>query len=83
MGLEMSANPADAAYGYFNAAIRANYLQMIIQERFHDTKDNLAYSIYSTLQAKEHYDAKTGTIGTCGDNEECNGVDAYWYFCKK
>ena len=83
IGLEMSADPLDAAYGYFNAAIRANYLQMVVQERFHDTKDKLSFNIYSTEIARENYDLDTGIIGACEENEECNAVDAYWYFCKK
>ena len=83
IGTEMSADPKDAAFGYFNAAIRANYLQMVVQERFHDTKDNLSFNIYSTKKAKENYDPDTGSIGACEQNEKCNGIGAYWYFCRK
>ena len=83
MGLEMSAKPKIAAFGYFNAAIRAKYLSLVVQERYHETKDELSFNIYSTTIAKENYNAETGMIGECDENEECNGMDAYWYFCKK
>ena len=83
MGLEMSADPKIAAFGYFDAAIRANYLTLVVQERFHETKDEVSFNIYSTTVAKDNYNSETGVIGECEENEECNGVDAYWYFCKK
>ena len=83
MGLEMSAKPKIAAFGYLNAAIRAKYLSLVVQERYHETKDELSFNIYSTTIAKENYNAETGMIGECDENEECNGMDAYWYFCKK
>ena len=83
MGLEMSAEPKIAAFGYFNAAIRAKYLSLVVQERYHETKDELSFNIYSTTTAKENYNTETGMIGECEENGECNGMDAYWYFCKK
>ena len=83
VGLEMSSNPKIAALGYFNAAIRAKFLSLVVQERYHDTKDELSFNIYSTTTAKENYNTETGMIGECEENGECNGMDAYWYFCKK
>jgi hypothetical protein len=83
VGMEMSAKPIVAAIGYLNAAIRSEYFQMAVQERFHETKEVLSFNFYNTKIAKENFNPETGTIGPCEGKEECNGVDAYRYFCEK
>ena len=82
----MAADPKVAAYGYLAAAIRSEYLQLIVQERFFPEDpsicgEELSISYYETQEAKELFNAETGMIAPCGSNRLCNAFEGYWYFC--
>lgn len=84
VGLHMSAEPKDAACGYFSAAIREHYLQIMIQERYHGTAPIHSFNVYKTKLAKENYNVETGTIAPCNQNAKvCQAFDGLWYFCKE
>ena len=82
-GLEMSAEPKDAAFGYFSAALREGYKKIAVEERYRDgvEADPTSIYIYDTKTALEKYDPKTGRIGKCHGNPVAHAFDGYWYFC--
>ena len=86
VGLENTAEPKSGALGYFSAALRENYHDMMVQQK--ERRTNLrpklqSFSIYEIQDAKKHYDPKTGMIGPCGCNDYvCKAHDAIWFFCK-
>ena len=88
VGLEMAAEPKVAAYGYLSAALRLEYLELIVQERFFPEDPRICWkelsiSYYKTQEAKELFNAETGMIAPCGSNRLCNAYEGYWYFCKE
>ena len=95
VGLEMAADPKDAAFGYLSAARKENYEFLIVQERLVQATinqyiDNAIFNYYNILTAGEKYDPITGRIGPCecdvfgrnNQNNECYAFKGYWYFCK-
>ena len=80
----MSAEPKDAAFGYFSAAIREGYNKMAVEERYRNDVPMVPTSIYiyDTKTALENYDPNTGRIKACAGNPDAHAFDGYWYFCK-
>ena len=81
VGMIMSANPRDAAYAYFSAALREKYELMMVAERYRDEYHGFPlrwklpesnFNYYDTKVAKEKYDPRKGRIGTC----DCNAFGA-------
>ena len=79
VGLQMSAEPKNAAHGYLSAAIKENYKFMIVQEDSscgrHDWQIDDIFGVspssfyyYEIAIAQEKYNGQNGRIGEC----ECN-----------
>ena len=79
VGLQMSARPLSGAHAYFSAAINTGFNKLIVVWWGFRRQ-----SIYDTVVAKQNYDAKTGYIEPCCQNEDiCRAEDAFWIFCKE
>ena len=77
--LQMSARPLSGAHAYFSAAINTGFNKLIVVWWGFRRQ-----SIYDTVVAKQNYDAKTGYIEPCCQNEDrCKAEDAHWIFCKE
>ena len=77
--LQMSARPLSGAHAYFSAAINTGFNKLIVVWWGFRRQ-----SVYDTVVAKQNYDAKTGYIEPCCQNEDiCRAEDAFWIFCKE